>query len=63
MGDYIYAFSSLGVTIHITDDLNPIEELEIPGHEMPYWYYQEEDGGEESESEGSDDGAVESESN
>ena len=63
MGDYIYAFSALGVTIHSTSDLNPIQELDIPGHELPDWYYYEEDDVEESESEGSDDGAVESESN
>ena len=63
MGDYIYAFSALGVTIHSTSDLNPIQELDIPGHELPDWYYYEEDDVEESESDGSDDGAVESESN
>ena len=63
MGDYVYAFSALGVTIHSTSDLNPIQELDIPGHELPDWYYYEEDDVEESESEGSDDGAVESESN
>ena len=63
MGDYVYAFSALGVTIHSTSDLTPIQELDIPGHVLPDWYYYEEDDVEESESEGSDDGAVESESN
>ena len=43
MGDYVYAFSALGVTIHSTSDLNPIQELDIPGHELPDWYYYEED--------------------
>ena len=56
-------FSALGVTIHSTSDLSPIQELDIPGHVLPDWYYYEEDDVEESESEGSDDGAVESESN
>ena len=42
---------------------SPIQELDIPGHVLPDWYYYEEDDVEESESEGSDDGAVESESN
>ena len=57
MGDYVYAFSALGVTIHSTSDLTPIQELDIPGHVLPDWYYYEEDGVEESESEGSDDGS------
>ena len=50
MGDYVYAFSALGVTIHSTSDLTPIEELQIPGHQMPSWYY-DEDAVEEEESE------------
>ena len=31
MGDYIYAFSTLGVTIHKTDDLTHMQDLLIPG--------------------------------
>jgi uncharacterized secreted protein with C-terminal beta-propeller domain len=42
MGDYVYAFSALGVTVHRTADLVQMENLEIPGHEMPSWYYEEE---------------------
>ena len=35
MGDYVYAFSALGVTVHRTTDLVQMENIEIPGHEMP----------------------------
>ena len=31
MGDYIYAFSTLGVTIHNTSDLTHIQDMLIPG--------------------------------
>ncbi len=31
MGDYIYAFSSAGATVHRTDDLQLMVEIEIPG--------------------------------
>ena len=41
MGDFLYAFSALGVTIHSTSDLDPIKELHIPGHESP-WHLEEE---------------------
>ena len=41
MGDYLYAFSALGVTIHRTSDLNPIQELHIPGHESPTYHEEE----------------------
>ena len=41
MGDFLYAFSALGVTIHSTSDLDPIQELHIPGHESP-WHLEEE---------------------
>lgn len=57
MGDFVYAFSALGVTIHSTAELNPIEELQIPGHEMPSWYYSE-----EAEAEGPEDDGSESSS-
>ena len=42
MGDYIYAFSSLGVTVHNTSRISLVEELSIPGQEPPVWYYEEE---------------------
>ena len=43
MGDYIYAFSSLGVTVHNTSKISLAEELSIPGQEPPVWYYEEEE--------------------
>ena len=43
MGDYIYAFSSLGVTVHNTSEISLVEELSIPGQEPPVWYYEEEE--------------------
>tara|TARA_B100001142_G_scaffold66286_1_gene65989 strand:- start:956 stop:3334 length:2379 start_codon:yes stop_codon:yes gene_type:complete len=43
MGDFIYAFSSLGVTVHNTSKISLIEELSIPGQEPPVWYYEEEE--------------------
>ncbi|MDP6886098.1 MAG: beta-propeller domain-containing protein [Candidatus Thalassarchaeaceae archaeon] len=43
MGDYVYAFSALGVTVHRTTDLVQMENIEIPGHEMPSWYVEEEE--------------------
>jgi uncharacterized secreted protein with C-terminal beta-propeller domain len=44
MGDYIYAFSTAGATVHKTDDLSLIFELEIPGHDyIQYYYYEEEE--------------------
>ena len=43
MGDYIYAFSSLGVTVHNTSEISLVEELSIPGQEPPVWYYGEEE--------------------
>lgn len=49
MGDFLYAFSALGVTIHSTSDLDPIQELHIPGHESP-WHLEEEVEEEENES-------------
>ena len=53
MGDYIYAFSSLGVTVHNTSKISLVEELSIPGQEPPVWYYEEE---EYESSEGDTDG-------
>ncbi len=38
MGDYIYAFSAAGATVHRTHDLQLMVELEIPGNE-PQTYY------------------------
>ncbi len=40
MGDYVYAFSSGGATVHRTDDLQLMVELELPGNE-PYVYNSE----------------------
>ena len=33
MGDYIYAFSSLGVTVHNTSEMSLTDELLIPGQD------------------------------
>ena len=41
MGDYVYAFSSGGATVHRTDDLQLMVELELPGNE-PYYVYNSE---------------------
>jgi hypothetical protein len=44
MGEYIYAFSSLGVTVHNTSEVSLVEEILIPGQEpTPSWYYEEEE--------------------
>ncbi len=43
MGDYVYAFSALGVTVHQTDNIEPMFALSIPGHELPSWYYEEDE--------------------
>ena len=43
MGDYVYAFSALGVTVHRKTDLVQMENIEIPGHAMPSWYVEEEE--------------------
>ena len=52
MGDSIYAFSAAGASVHRTDDLTSMVELEIPGYDEPEVYYY----GTEGESE-SDDSA------
>ena len=57
MGDYVYAFSALGVTIHDTDTVSPVDELSIPGHEMPSWYYEGEEDVEVDEGDEGDSGA------
>ncbi len=49
MGDYIYAFSSAGASVHRTGDLTSMVELEIPGYENPAIYYYETEGELESE--------------
>ena len=41
MGDYVYAFSSGGATVHQTEDLQLMVELELPGNE-PRVYYEDE---------------------
>ncbi|MEE3316013.1 MAG: beta-propeller domain-containing protein [Candidatus Thermoplasmatota archaeon] len=49
MGDYIYAFSAAGASVHRTDDLTSMVELEIPGYDEPETYYYESEGEVESE--------------
>jgi hypothetical protein len=45
MGDYVYAFSTAGVSVHRTDDLELMVEIEIPGYDEPeVYYYDDEDG-------------------
>jgi len=39
MGDYVYAFSTGGATVHRTDDLQLTVELELPGYETIGNYY------------------------
>jgi hypothetical protein len=45
MGDYIYAFSTAGVSVHRTDDLGLMVEIEIPGYDQPEVYYYDDEGG------------------
>ena len=43
MGDYVYAFSAGGATVHRTTDLQMMVELELPGNEpVEYNYVSEE---------------------
>ena len=58
MGDYIYAFSAAGASVHRTDDLTSMAELELPGYDETEVYYYETE--EEIESEDSDDSDGES---
>jgi hypothetical protein len=44
MGDYIYAFSAAGASVHKTDDLTSMVELEIPGYDEPEVYYYDDEG-------------------
>ena len=39
MGDYVYAFSSGGATVHRIEDLQIMVELELPGNEPQQYYY------------------------
>ena len=41
MGDYVYAFSSGGATVHRTDDLQLMVELELPGNGPQVYNYRE----------------------
>lgn len=52
MGDYVYAFSALGVTVHETDTVSPVDQLTIPGHEMPSWYYEDEEETDDEDADG-----------
>ena len=39
MGDYVYAFSAGGATVHRTTDLQLTVEMELPGNEPVGNYY------------------------
>ncbi len=60
MGDYVYAFSSGGATVHRTGDLQLMVELELPGNE-PYASHSEVDAVEANPSETSESGDESSE--
>lgn len=66
MGDYVYAFSSGGATVHRTEDLQLVVELELPGNEPQVYDYGEAvavEGtadGESTEEEGSEGSSTES---
>ena len=52
MGDYVYAFSAGGATVHRTTDLHVMVELELPGNEpIEYNYVFEESDRVEEDSE------------
>ena len=51
MGDYIYAFSSLGVTVHNISEMSLTDEILIPGQSTPSWYYEEQEVTEEQSDE------------
>ena len=44
MGDYVYAFSTAGASVHSTDDLELMVEIEIPGYDEPEVYYYDDEG-------------------
>ena len=48
MGDFIYAFSAAGASVHRTDDLELMVELEIPGYDQSESYYYEEGEGDDT---------------
>lgn len=55
MGDYVYAFSAGGATVHRTADLQLVVELELPGNEpVDHYYGLEEDAVEASETSSED---------
>ena len=47
MGDYIYAFSSSGVTVNSLSDMTQSDELLIRSQSTPSWYYEEQETTEE----------------
>jgi hypothetical protein len=55
MGDYVYAFSTAGASVHRTDDLELMVELELPGYETPETYYYEDDDEEAKVGDGEED--------
>ena len=52
MGDFIYAFSTAGATVHRTEDMHPVTHIDLPGYESPeaYYYMEEESATVDSES-------------
>lgn len=55
MGDYIYAFSALGVTIHNTADLTHMQDMLIPGSHYAEDVREEESEHESTESQGEEE--------
>ena len=55
MGDYIYAFSALGVTIHNTADLTHMQDMLIPGSHYAEDVEEEESEQESTESQGEEE--------
>jgi len=39
MGDFVYAFSALGVTAHETESLAISDQISIPGYNLTTGYY------------------------
>ena len=39
MGDYLYAISDRGITVHRTSDLQLVESAALPGYDPDDWYW------------------------
>jgi hypothetical protein len=39
MGDYLYAISDRGITVHLTEDLSKVTEQSLPGYLPDDWYW------------------------